>query len=105
MSQPSSAPEEHPHAARLLGSLMRQQAALSMRVATVFLVLILGLPLATYYVPAWTQQPVLGFPLSWFLLGIVFYPITWALSAYFVKATERLEREEAETMRQEMGLR
>jgi uncharacterized membrane protein (DUF485 family) len=85
----------------LLRRLMRRQAALSMRVAAVFLFLILGLPLATRFAPDWTQQPVLGFPLSWFLLGILFYPITWALSAYFVRASERLEAAEAAAIREE----
>ena len=95
------------HAARsdgeLAGALMRRQAALSSRVAAVFLVLILGLPLLTYFKPEWGQQPILGFPLSWFLLGILFYPITWVLSAYFVKASEQLEAEDAEMVHKERG--
>ncbi len=76
-----------------------------MRVAVVFLLLILGLPLLTHFAPSVTQQNVLGFPLSWFILGLAFYPITWALSAYFVTASERLEAEEAEMVRQERNLR
>ena len=87
--------------AELASILMRRQAALSMRVAAVFLVLILGVPLANHFLPEWSQQPVLGFPLTWLLLGILFYPITWALSAYFVKASERLEAEEAAMIRSE----
>lgn len=80
---------------------MRRQAALSLRVAAVFLFLILGVPLANYFAPSWSQQPVFGFPLSWFLLGILFYPITWALSTYFVRASEKLESEEAAMIRSE----
>jgi uncharacterized membrane protein (DUF485 family) len=89
--------------AELAGMLMRRQAGLSIRVAAVFLVLILGLPLLTRFKPEWTQQPVLGFPISWFLLGILFYPITWALSAYFVRASEQLEAEDADLVRKERG--
>lgn len=88
----------------LARALMRRQAGLSIRVAAVFLALVLGLPLLTHYRPDWTQQPVLGFPFSWFLLGILFYPITWALSTYFVRASERMEAEEAEMMRRERSL-
>lgn len=93
--------EGRPTDGELARVLMRRQAALSMRVAAVFLVLILGVPLVNAYLPAWGQQPVLGFPAGWFLLGILFYPITWALSTYFVKASERLEAEEAAMIRSE----
>jgi uncharacterized membrane protein (DUF485 family) len=84
---------------------MRRQALLSLQVAAVFLLLVFGLPLLTQYAPAWTQQPVAGFPLSWFLLGILFYPITWALSTYFVKASERLEAEQAALVHAERDAR
>jgi len=102
---PAAETPEDAHDPSLIASLMRQQAALSMRVGVVFLVLILGLPLATHFAPDLTQKPVFGFPLSWFVLGILFYPLTWALSAYFVNATERLEADEAEVMRAEQRAR
>ncbi|HTE17351.1 MAG TPA: DUF485 domain-containing protein [Armatimonadota bacterium] len=89
----------------LTGTLMRRQALLGVRVAAVFLILVLGMPLLTHFRPDWTQQPILGFPASWFLLGLLFYPITWALSAYFVKASERMESEDAEMVRRERGLK
>ena len=79
----------------LAAALMKRQAALSIKVAAVFLILIFGLPLLTYFKPDWSQTPVFGFPLSWFLLGLAFYPLTWALSYYFVVASEKLEAEEA----------
>ena len=95
-------PERHTDS-ELAGILMRRQAGLSIRVAAVFLVLILGVPLMNHFLPELSQQPVLGFPLSWFFLGLLFYPITWALSAYFVKASERLEAEDADLVRRERG--
>jgi uncharacterized membrane protein (DUF485 family) len=85
----------------LTRSLMARQAALGIRVAVVFLVLILGVPLVNQFLPELSQQPVFGFPLSWFVLGILFYPLTWALSAYFVKASERMEAQDAERLRAE----
>jgi uncharacterized membrane protein (DUF485 family) len=85
----------------LAGTLMRRQASLSLRVAFIFLLLILGLPLLTHFAPEAMQRPMLGFPISWFVLGIAFYPITWALSAYFVRASERLEEQDAEMIRRE----
>lgn len=94
----------HKHTdAELAAALMRRQAALGSRVAAVFLALVFGAPLLNHYAPEFTSLPVFGFPLSWFLLGILFYPITWGLSAYFVRASERLEAEEARMVRSERG--
>lgn len=94
--------KETRHSDRELAAvLMRRQAALGMSVAAVFLVLILGVPLLNHFALAWSQQPVFGFPLSWFVLGILFYPITWALSTHFVKVSERAEAEDAEMVRRE----
>jgi uncharacterized membrane protein (DUF485 family) len=83
----------------LIGKLMRDQAALGARVAVIFLVLVFGLPILTHFAPELTRTPVLGFPFAWFLLGLLFYPITWALSAYFVKESEKLEAAQADLVR------
>lgn len=96
-STPSGLSGSHDEAT-LAATLMRRQALLSLRVASVFLVIVFGLPLLTYFKPDWTQAPFLHFPLSWFLLGLAFYPLSWALSLYFVKASERLEAEDAERL-------
>ena len=103
MADPQPPNSSHPHLtdAQLASRLMRQQAALGIGVAAVFLVLILGLPLLNHFAPDFTQQRVLGFPLSWFILGIGLYPVTWGLSWYFVQASEKLEHEEAQMVREE----
>lgn len=88
----------------LAGLLMRRQAALSMRAAIVFLVVILGVPFVNHYARDLGQSPVFGFPFSWFLLGLLFYPITWLLSTYFVKASEKLEADDAAMVRSERHL-
>lgn len=85
----------------LASLLMRRQAALSIRSAAVFLVVILGVPLVNHFARDLGQTPVLGFPASWFLLGLLFYPITWLLSTYFVKASEAREAEDAAFIRAE----
>lgn len=79
--------------ALLARAVMRRQAALSLRVAAVFLVLLLGLPLVNYALPDLANQPVLGFPATWLFLGVLFFPITWLLSAYFIRASDRIEAE------------
>lgn len=79
----------------LLRAIMRRQARLSLGVAAVFLVLVLGLPLVNQYAPALAQLPVTGFSTTWLFLGVLFYPLTWLLSAYFVRASEAVEQETA----------
>ncbi len=77
--------------AALAGAMMRRQAALSIRVAAIFLILIFGLPLVNWLLPQIAHAPVGGFTLTWLLLGILFYPITWLLSAYFIRESDRIE--------------
>ncbi len=83
-------PDEH---ARLAALVMRRQAALSLRVAFVFLSLVLGLPLLNYYVPQLANYRIGGFTATWLFLGVLFYPITVALSFYFVRHSDRIESE------------
>jgi uncharacterized membrane protein (DUF485 family) len=80
---------------RLLRAIMRRQAGLSVRVASLFLLLVLGLPLVNQYLGPLAQARVAGFSATWLFLGVLFYPITWVLSAYFVRASEAVEQETA----------
>lgn len=85
-----------PEEARSLASrLMREQAALGLRVAAVFIVLLLGMPLANLYLPEIAGSKILGFTATWLLLGVVFYPITWILSVYFVRESDQIEARHA----------
>jgi len=77
--------------ARLARAVMRRQGALSLRVAAVFVSLVLGLPLLNYYQPEWANAPIFGFTATWLFLGVLIYPITVALSFYFVAASNRIE--------------
>jgi uncharacterized membrane protein (DUF485 family) len=86
-----ASPNRSPDA--LLRAIMRRQARLSLGVAAVFLVLVLGLPLVNQYLPALAQARIGGFTATWLFLGVLFYPITWLLSAYFVRASETVEQE------------
>jgi uncharacterized membrane protein (DUF485 family) len=83
-------PEEH---ARLARHVMHEQAALSLKVAAVFVVLVFGLPLVNNFLPELANTRVLGFTATWLFLGVLFFPITWALSAYFIRESNRIEAE------------
>ena len=86
---------------RLVKEVMRRQATLSLRVGAVFIVLILGIPLFNLFFPKIANLNLAGFTLTWLLLGILFFPITWALSAYFVKESDRIEAEAALQIKKE----
>ena len=78
-------------AEQLMQSVMWRQARLSISVAGVFIALLILIPLFNLFAPGLAATPVMGFPLTWLLLGVLFYPITWGLSAYFVKRSDKLE--------------
>lgn len=75
----------------LLHRVTARQARLSLAVGAVFLVALLGIPLFNLWTPDLAKMPVAGFPLSWLLLGVVFYPLTWGLSALFIRKSNELE--------------
>src|SRR4051794_28414657 len=84
----SLSPEEH---ARLAHRVMRRQAWLSLRVAAAFLVIILGLPVVNYCWPEIAGAKLFGFPASWLFLGVLFYPVSVVLSAYFIRESNHIE--------------
>ena len=77
--------------ARLARALMRRQGGLSLRVAAVFVALVVVIPLVNAYLPDLAGTPVLGFSLTWLTLGVLIYPITVALSFYFVGESNKIE--------------
>lgn len=81
---------------------MRRQAQLGLRLAAVFLLVLLGLPLINLYLPDLAGQKVGGFSATWLFLGILFYPLTWILSFAFVKRSDAIEDELAAEVRTTM---
>ena len=84
----NTSPEE---TAALAKKVMHRQASLSISVASLFLVIVLGLPLFNFYKADVASIPVSGYPLTWLFLGLLFFPITWLMSYYFVKRSDKLE--------------
>lgn len=76
---------------RLLHKVMQRQVSLSIKVALAFILLLIGLPLFNLYLPELAATKVGGFTLSWLVLGVLFYPITWVLSQLFVRRSESIE--------------
>lgn len=92
---PDARRETRLHSETFLRSLMRRQRRLSLGCAGAFLFMLLGLPLANYFWPELMSRRVFGgFPVTWFLLGVGFFPAVWAISFYFIRRSIALEDEE-----------
>jgi uncharacterized membrane protein (DUF485 family) len=79
------------HGEAFLHSLMRRQLRLSIACAATFLIALLGLPLTNYFFPEFMARRVLGFTLSWFVLGVLFFPLVWAIAWVFIRRSIALE--------------
>ena len=84
------------HSEAFLRQLMRRQLRLSIACAGTFLVALLGLPLLNYFYPELMATRVFGFTLTWFILGVLFFPFVWLISWVFIKRSIALERAEVE---------
>jgi len=80
-------------AEKISSVVMKRQLALSLRVASVFIVLLFGLPLMNFYAPQVANMPVLGFTLTWLVLGVLVFPTSVLLSYYFVRTSDSIEDE------------
>jgi len=63
--------------------------------AATFLVALLGLPLLNYFFPDVMAARVFGFTLTWFILGVLFFPLVWLIAWFFIRRSIALEEAEA----------
>src|SRR2546430_12606004 len=82
------------HSESFLHSLMRKQLRLSIFCAASFLLVLLGLPLVNYFLPELMATRVLGFTLTWLMLGIGFFPAVWLIAWIFIRRSIALEDSE-----------
>ena len=78
---------------RLSHAVLRRQLALSVRVALIFSIVLFGLPLVNWLLPFIANLNVGGFTLTWLLLAVLFYPLTWFLAGYFIKESDKIEHD------------
>src|SRR5687768_15099365 len=92
------------HSEAFLHTLMRRQLRLSIACASALLVALFGLPLANYFLPELMARRVFGFTLTWFLLGVMFFPLVWIIAWAFIKRSIALEEAEVgEVEREKRG--
>jgi uncharacterized membrane protein (DUF485 family) len=85
--------EQTTYGAVFLDDLLKRQRALSISVAIAFLVIIFSLPLLTFVLRPLPPLQIFGFALNWLFLGILIYPVIWALAFYFVSTADKYEDE------------
>ncbi len=97
MPTPSDPVADKVHSESFLHSLMRRQLRLSISCAATFLVVLLGLPLLNYFAPELMATRVAGFTLTWLILGVLFFPFVWIISAVFIRRSIALENDEVKS--------
>lgn len=98
--QPDPAPgPDRIHSEEFLRSLMRRQLRLSIACAGTFLLALFLLPLLNHFFPALMSTRVMGFTLTWFVLGIGFFPAVWIISFVFIRRSIALEDAEVEEVK------
>jgi len=60
-----------------------------------------GLPLLFWIVPATRSLRVLDWPIAWLLVGVVIYPVTVGVAAYYVRRADRIEADFTEMVEQQ----
>ena len=82
----------------LVRGLMRAQLAASLRIAGLALALFAPLPALFAFVPALQDLRVLGVPVSWWILGLLAYPVLYLLARLHRRNAERIERDFTELL-------
>jgi uncharacterized membrane protein (DUF485 family) len=83
------------HSEAFLAELMRRQLRLSIACGLAFALVLLAMPLLNYYAPGLMATRVGGFPLTWLILGVLFFPFVWTISWTFIRRSLAMEAQEA----------
>ena len=103
MNQPAVDPKLDPHSEVFLHRLMARQLRLSVACAATFVIALIALPLLNYYAPELMSRRIFGFTLTWFVLGVLFFPFVWVISYFFIKRSIALEEGEARSVQNSSG--
>ncbi len=76
-----------------MGSLLREQLRLALRVVAILFSTVGSLPLVFHLVPGLADVQILGAPLAWLLLGVLVYPFLFFLGWRYIRRAEDNERD------------
>ena len=94
MNDPTPEHDDFIHSEDFLHGLMKRQLRLSIACAAAFLIVLIGLPLANYFLPDLMAQRVGGFTLTWLVLGVLVFPFVWIIARIFITRSMALEEAE-----------
>jgi fatty acid desaturase len=77
----------------LVRNLVRAQLRMALGLAALIAVLFGGLPLAFYLSPAFATATVFGVRLPWLLLGVLPFPVLFAIGLVYNRLAERHEKD------------
>jgi uncharacterized membrane protein (DUF485 family) len=92
-------PKLDPHSEAFLHRLMARQLRLSIACAATFVIALIALPMLNYYAPELMGRRIFGFTLTWFVLGVLFFPFVWIISWRFIKQSIALEQDEVKSVK------
>jgi len=81
------------HSEEYLKTVMGRQLRLSVSVASVFVAIIIVVPLLNKFMPDQMNAPFMGFTVSWFVLGFAIFPLLIVLAMLFVRSSNQFEDE------------
>jgi uncharacterized membrane protein (DUF485 family) len=81
------------HSEEFLREMMRRQFALSAGIAAVFIAIIVAIPLLNLFAAPLMNTPVMGFTLTWVILGFGIFPVLIGLAWLFVVRSNAFEDE------------
>jgi hypothetical protein len=77
----------------LVRSLVKAQLRLAFALAAAVAVVVGGLPVAFYFSPAFAAITVFGVRLAWLLLGVLAFPVMFAVGYWYNRLAERHEKD------------
>ncbi len=81
-----------------LGSLLREQLTLALRIIALLVLGVGSMPLLFHLAPGLAGVHLVGLPIAWLLLGVVVYPVLIVLGWRYVVSAERNERDFADLL-------
>jgi Protein of unknown function, DUF485 len=76
-----------------MNSLIRSQLRLALLLLGTLGLFVAGLPLLFALAPGIRETEIAGVPLPWVVLGVLVYPVLWALGWFYVHQAERIEHD------------
>jgi uncharacterized membrane protein (DUF485 family) len=79
------------HSEEYLQTVMGRQLRLSIGIASIFVTIIVAIPLLNLFAPEIMNTPFMGFTVTWFILCFAIFPVLILLAWLFVRRSNAFE--------------